>query len=120
MEILTLLIALLNPPPIIYEAHTEPYEIIQAEVTAYNADVLQTDDRPRETASGEEVYPGGVACPSRYPFGTRVEILEKEYTCNDVMNARYRDGNYFDIYMESEDKAWDFGRQQLLIKVYVR
>lgn len=98
---------------------------LSAEFTAYSPSVRQTDDRPREMASGKEVYEGSIACPDRFiikdgkrVFGTRIEIEGLgTFTCEDRMGKRYRDKMNFDIFMESEDSAWDFGRNQLNFRV---
>ncbi len=99
-------------------ATADDREIIMAEVSAYTSEVNQTDDDPFTMASGKHVYDGAIACPDRFPFGTKVEIDGKVYTCEDRMNARYRDGNYFDIWMSNKAEAINFGRQtkQIIIK----
>jgi 3D (Asp-Asp-Asp) domain-containing protein len=83
-----------------------------AEVSAYNAEVGQTDADPYTTASGQRVYEGGVA-NNCLPFGTKVRIGEKEYTVNDRMNSRYG-CNHFDVFMWSHDEAVAFGRKKML------
>lgn len=118
---LELLTILLVSQPLTYERPPTPIEetpTILAEVSAYSAEVGQTDERPRETASGIEVREGIIACPSRYEFGTKVEVLGKIYQCEDRMNRRYRSGNYFDVFFEDTDEAWNFGRQQLAVKIW--
>jgi len=98
---------------------------LSAEFSAYSPSVRQTDDRPREMASGKEVYEGAIACPDRFivkdgkrVFGTRIEIEGLgTFTCEDRMAKKYRDKMNFDIFLESEDAAWDFGRHQLNFRV---
>jgi 3D (Asp-Asp-Asp) domain-containing protein len=88
---------------------------IEAEFTAYSKGDGYT---PGTTmASTKEVYEGAVACPSKYDFGTKIKVNGKTYTCEDRMAKRFRDGEYFDIYMESQDEALRFGRQQLEYEV---
>lgn len=87
------------------------------EVSAYNAEVGQTDDRPFEMASGKTVYSGAVACPRDIKLGTKIEINNKIYTCEDRMNKRYK--NNVDIFMWSKADALEFGRQKLLAKVFL-
>lgn len=99
-----------------YEAEAQ-VEAFFAEVTAYSSTVDQTDNDPFITASGERVRKGGIACPNWLEFGDRVEIEGKEYECNDVMNKRYRDGKYFDIWFESRQQALNFGRQRLAVVI---
>ena len=89
----------------------------EAEVSAYTASVDETDSRPWEMASGRTVYDGAIACPARIPFGAKVLIGEKTYTCEDRMNGRYRDSNHFDILVGTKAEAFKFGRQSLEIIV---
>lgn len=93
-------------------------EIISAEVTAYTASVEETDDRPREMASGDEVHEGAIACPSRYHFGTMVMIEGKQYICKDRMHKRFRDGNYFDVFTNNKEDAISYGRKQVIAIIY--
>jgi len=90
---------------------------ITGTVTAYNAEECQTDSRPREMASGKEVYIGAIA-NNCLKFGTLVEIDGETYTVEDRMNRRYNCDN-FDIYMESRAEAVKFGRQAKNIKIYL-
>lgn len=88
---------------------------IEAEFTAYSAGDGYT---PGITmASTKEVYEGAMACPSKYDFGTKIKVNGKTYTCEDRMAKRFRDGEYFDIYMYSQDEAIEFGRQTLEYEV---
>ena len=89
--------------------------IVRAEVTAYTSSKDETDDTPHITASGKTTKHGIVACPRQYPFGTRVEILGKEYVCEDRMNRRYDDE--WDIWMQTKQEAFNFGRKTLSIKL---
>lgn len=91
---------------------------VQAVVTAYTSSKGETDDRPFETASGEHVKQGTLACPSKLAFGTIVEINGKEYTCLDRMNKRYRSVEAYDMWVENKQIAYQFGRQTLSVKVY--
>lgn len=94
---------------------------LSATFTAYSASVRQTDDRPREMASMKEVYEGAIACPDIYiikdgkrVWGQKIEIEGLGvFTCDDRMNKRYRDMMWFDIFMESEEEAFEFGKHQL-------
>lgn len=111
-----------NPNQTVYVAPLpEPgpvvVEVLTAEVTAYTASPDETDDTPEITASGARVADGQVACPGRYPFGTRFEIAGRVYVCEDRMNLRYRDGNHFDVFVGSKAAAYEFGRKTLTVKV---
>lgn len=96
------------------EANFDHYEAI---VTAYNAEISQTDDTPTIMASGKEVYDGAIACPIMYSFGTKVEIMGRTFTCEDRMAERFRRWQYYDIYMDDKQEALDFGKQILTVKI---
>lgn len=104
--------------PYVKARRTQIDEIITATTTAYNPVEGQTDSTPYTNAAGNRVELGTIACPSRYDFGTKVEIDNKIYVCEDRMAPRYRDGNYFDIFMWSEERAWNYGRQQKEVIIY--
>lgn len=95
----------------------EVSEAIDATVYAYNSVEGQTDGNPRIMADAFYVYDGAIACPSRIPFFTRVRILGRTYTCHDRMAARYRDGDNFDIWMESVEDAKEWGVKKLTVEV---
>jgi len=85
-----------------------------AEVTAYSSSPDETWGDPFITASGREVYDGLVACPRRYPFGTRFRIGSRIYACWDRLHERY--DHRFDIWKPSKQEALQFGRRMLLIE----
>lgn len=93
-------------------------EIINGQVTMYSSEVGQTDDTPFITANGDTVGHGTIACPSRYEFGTIVEINGIKYKCNDRMHQRYRTGNYFDVWVPEKATALEWGRRDTIIKIY--
>lgn len=95
-----------------------PHVIVQATVTAYTSSVDETDEDPFITASGSTVRQGTLACPSKYKFGTIVEIEGEQYTCEDRMNKRYRHTERFDIWTLTKKDAFAWGNKQLLVKVY--
>ena len=88
---------------------------MEAEFTAYSAGDGYTPGTVM--ASTQEVYEGAMACPSKYDFGTKIKVNGKIYTCEDRMAKRFRDGEYFDIYMHSQEEALSFGRQKLEYEV---
>lgn len=90
-----------------------PHEIVRASVSAYTSSPDETDDTPEINARGTKPGPGSIACPTRYPFGTEVIIKDESYFCDDRMNPRYADGNYFDIWMESKAEAIHWGRRTI-------
>jgi len=93
-------------------------EVVRAEVSAYTSSIDETNEDPFTTASGSTTRDGIVACPSRLEFGTKVEINGIEYTCEDRMNRRYRDKENYDIWVSEKEIAYEWGRQQLKIKIY--
>ena len=93
----------------------QPSNEFLAEVTGYNALSAQTDATPTITASQKRVKDGMIACPRKYPFGTRFLIKGREYVCEDRMHIR--NDEMFDIFFESYGDAMAFGRQRLLIKL---
>jgi 3D (Asp-Asp-Asp) domain-containing protein len=98
-----------------YVKEVVPVISVTAEITAYTASVDETDDTPTITASGATVKDGQVACPADFSFGDEVLIMNKVYECQDRMHSKYRYGNYFDIYMETKEEAFRFGRQTLQV-----
>ena len=110
----------------IYRAHlgitytvVEPFKNeIVATVTGYTSSVDETDDTPFLTASGETTRHGIVACPSRFEFGTVIEIEGTRYECKDRMNKRYRDQNRFDIWFETKTEARNWGVKEVVVAVY--
>lgn len=70
------------------------------------------------TASGKRVEEGvTVACPPRFPFGTRIHIpyFDNTFTCTDRGGAIK--GKRLDVYIPELNKALRFGRRQLLVKI---
>ena len=93
-------------------------ERVEATVTAYTSSVDETDEDPWTTASGTTAGPGTIACPSKWPFGTRVEIEGKMYVCEDRMHARYRDKEVYDVWLPTKTAAREWGRRQLAILIH--
>lgn len=94
------------------------YTEIEAIVTAYNTVPEQTDGNPCIAAGG---YICGrddvVACPVKYPLGTRVNIAGKMYECLDRTAPKY--GNRFDISFDKDlEGARNWGKKLLSIKIY--
>jgi hypothetical protein len=85
-----------------------------AEVTAYSSSPDETSGDPLITASGREVYDGLVACPRKFPFGTRSRIGSRIYTCWDCLHARF--DHRFGSWKPSKQEALQFGRRVLVIE----
>ena len=93
---------------------TDPNRFL-ADITAYSSSPDETWGDPFLTASGRPVADGVVACPRRLPFGTRVRIGKRTYTCWDRLHPKYDDR--FDIWKPSKEDALQFGRQRLIVVV---
>ena len=87
-------------------------------VSAYSSTADQTDDTPFIMASGKHVYNGAVAA-NFLPLGTKVRFPEqygdKIFTVEDRMNRRY--SFKMDIWMETREKALNFGLKKLKYEV---
>ena len=102
-------------PPVI------PKFKVMATIFSYNSVLEQTDFDYCIAASGLNVckYPDGViACPSWLSFGTRVEIDDKVYTCQDRMAKRWRDRWVFDILKPTIEESRAWGRQIKEVVIY--
>lgn len=92
----------------------EEPEYSVGEFSAYTASEDETDGDPRIAANNKEVFVGGIACPSIYKFGQKIEVKGVGvFECNDRMNSRYREKKNFDIYVETKHEAYAFGRKKL-------
>ena len=101
---------------VVYKAH---FERLGAIITAYSSEESQTDSTPRLTASQKEVQKGFIACPRKYPFGTRVEIAGTTYTCEDRKNIRYESypEEWFDIWFLDTTSAINFGLKRMNVLI---
>ena len=94
-----------------------------ANISAYTASPDETDDRPFETAMQTRARKGIVANNDRSLLGQKVKINGQIYSVEDMMNERYRDEfdktgkRYFDIFMDTKDEAFNFGRQDLKVEL---
>ena len=86
-----------------------------ATITAYSSTRRQTSPHPHITASGKRVSKGTVACPRRFPFGTKVSIAGKPYICRDRLNIKY--DNRFDIWKPNTKAARVFGKRKLPVVI---
>lgn len=110
---------LAEKPKATVKAASEPETYV---VTAYTAEPESTGksrDHPAYgiTASGERVREGRTAaCPPELPFGTRVHIEGVgERACVDRGGAI--EGNRLDIFISDYDRAVQFGRQELDVRI---
>ena len=85
-----------------------------AEVTACSSSPDETWGDPFITASGRKVHDGLAACPRKFPFGTRVRIGSRIYTCWDRTHERF--DHRFDIWKPSKEEALKFGKRVLVVE----
>jgi len=88
---------------------------VLAKITAYTAREEETDSSPTTTASGQQVREDIVACPRKYPFGTKFKIEDKVYECQDRMAQK--NDEKFDIYFNNLNEALSFGVKKLPVEV---
>ena len=110
-------IVIRNEPARAMEIIIEQKEIVSATISAYTSSEDETDASPWINASGGRPGHGSVACPARLEFGQRILIASKEYVCDDRMAKRYRDVNFFDIWVETKAEAFEFGRQEIEVEI---
>lgn len=86
-----------------------------AEFTAYSPSIDETDGSPFITANGTDkrIYTGCILAHKTLPFGTEVYIpyLDTVCTVHDRMPRKSR--AEFDIFMDSKDEAFQFGRRTI-------
>lgn len=85
--------------------------------SAYTAAADECGKSDGITASGAKVQENRtLACPKSYKFGTKIEIDGMgTYVCEDRGGA-IKD-NHFDIYMQTKQEAFAFGRRNLIAMV---
>lgn len=94
----------------------EPERITQVcNVSAYSASVRECGKADGITASGTIATEGRTIAADHLPFGTVVIINGHSYVVEDRFGGGYKDR--IDIYHDSEDAAWDFGRRQIEVEI---
>jgi len=84
--------------------------------SAYTAAADECGKSDGITASGIKVHRGTLACPSSFPFGTKIEIDGMgTFVCEDRGGAIK--GNHVDIYVPTKKEAFAFGRRNLIASV---
>lgn len=104
--------------------HTPKAEILMnkgtiREVSAYS-ELDTCPNRPCIMASGQKAFIGAVACPRKYPLGTKIRINGLEgYQCLDRLSLKYDDR--IDIFMgygqEGLGRAKSFGIKILEVEI---
>jgi len=89
---------------------------VRTTVTAYSSSRRETSPHPHVTASGARVSEGVVACPRKFPFGTKVLIEGKLYECQDRLSRKY--DARFDIWKRNARAARAFGKRVLTVIVF--
>jgi len=99
----------------LWQALSKENFIINA--SAYTASADECGKSDGITASGLKVEENRtLACPPSYPFGTKIAIEGVGVLrCEDRGGAIK--GNHFDIYMETKQDAFAFGRRNLVAKI---
>jgi 3D (Asp-Asp-Asp) domain-containing protein len=94
-----------------------PKEKFTINASAYTAAADECGKSDGVTASGLKVAKKRtLACPASFPFGTKISIEGMgEFRCEDRGGAIK--GNKIDIYMETKQEAFAFGRRNLLAEV---
>ncbi len=101
--------------------HFIPYKVIKikAIITAYSSSPWETDDDPYITASGKFVRDGIIA-NNKFSFGTKVKIPslygDKIFIVEDRMSWE-KSPHHFDIWMDSYQKAKNFGAKRTIVEV---
>lgn len=99
-------------PQAVQEQKQPVLETFLATVTAYSS--VETCGEVCITASGRKAYVGAVACPRRFPLGTKVNIAGYGVVVCEDRTALKHDGR-FDIFLgygaESHAEALRFGKQ---------
>jgi 3D (Asp-Asp-Asp) domain-containing protein len=108
--------------PVIQEK--QPTRIMTVRVTAYNAEVAQTDSSPCITANGYNLCESEIEdtiATNFLEFGTKIKIPDifgdKIFVVRDRMNARYGTGR-MDIYMRDHQTAVNFSAKTVKIYIY--
>lgn len=94
-----------------------PKEKFVVNASAYTAAADECGKSDGVTASGLKVaQKRTLACPASFPFGAKINIEGMgEFRCEDRGGAIK--GNKIDIYMETKQEAFAFGRRNLLAEV---
>jgi 3D (Asp-Asp-Asp) domain-containing protein len=85
--------------------------------SAYTASADECGNSKGITASGLKVMSKRtLACPPQFPLGAKISIDGMgTYVCEDRGGAIK--GNHFDIYMQTKQEAFAFGRRNLIAEV---
>lgn len=106
-----------NPTPApVSERELPKYRTMVCNVSAYTAHSDECGKGDGITASGVPAVAGRTIAMDGIPFGTKVEIEGHVYTVEDRFGGGYTDR--IDIYMDTKDEAFQWGRRWLEVKIY--
>ena len=93
-------------------------KIFYAQVTGYNTVPEQTDSSPCIAASGDNICGNSsvIACPSIYPFRTKVVISNRLYICLDRTNSKF-DGRFDISFDKNIRRAKEWGLKYIPVIV---
>lgn len=100
------------------EIKSPPRPIVKqvCNVSAYTASVRECGKDDGITASGVKARAGITAAADHLPFGTIIILPDgSRRIIQDRFGGGYKDR--IDIYHESEQAAWDFGRRQIEVEI---
>lgn len=86
-----------------------------ANISAYTASVDECGKSDGITASGAKAKPHHTIACDHLPFGTTVFIDGLPYVVEDRFGGGYTDR--LDIYMETKEEAFEFGRQWKIVEI---
>lgn len=92
------------------------YREVVCNISAYTAHSDETGRGDGITASGVMARAGRTIAMDNVPFGTKVEIDGHMYTVEDRFGGGYH--NRIDIYMNTKEEAFRWGRRHLTVKIY--
>ena len=94
------------------------WQFAAVNVSAYTASVEECGKNDGITASGTIAAEGRTIAADHLPFGTQVEINGHIYTVEDRFGGGYE--NRIDIFMTDQDRAWEFGRRLMIVRIMER
>jgi 3D (Asp-Asp-Asp) domain-containing protein len=86
-------------------------------ITAYTDDYESCQKSDGITASGLKVKYGHIAADYKYPFGTIMHIENLGYFIVTDRGGAITE-NKIDIYFNTAEEAWNFGKRIMRVKVY--
>lgn len=103
-------------PVVIKELETQTLEWFYFVATGYSANDPSQGTNSK-TFTGKEIYEGVIAVdPDIIPLGSLVEIKDIGLFVADDIGGKIK-GNRVDIFFKSKEKALDFGRQQIWLRM---